>query len=242
MTTGAEHVLEGVQEPRRRTITPTSVSSPGWGCKRLSEWLLRVLGRRGRERSRRRRRRHPARRGRPDGAQIMHPCIRRCINVGSPPEVGAGGGVQPDTSDVKFGCHRNPLAIPAPITRSGLYIRVGGGMGGRRVVGARRVARFVRLFGRVASRFRFAFRVLVFAFRCSRFDFAFVFWFCVLVSWFRFASRFDFVFVFCSYVRSMSWVGASWVDAVCWLGGCCQPGGCRLPASRAGAASGLAAS
>lgn len=241
VTMGAGHALEGVQEPRGRPITPASVSSPGWGCERLSEWLLRVLGRWGRERSRRRRRRRPARQGRPDGAQIMHPCIRRCINAGSPPGAGAGGGVQPDTSDVKFGCHGNPLAIPAPITRSGLYIRVGGVWVGA----SRRVARRVRAFVRSrASRFVsscFVFRVFVFAFVClfvSRFRFC--------VSRFRFVARFVLCFafcvrVFCSYVCSTSWVGVSWVDAVCRLGGCCQQGVCCLPASRAGSASGLSA-
>ena len=174
----------------------------------------------------------------------MHPCINLCINVGPSPRGGAGGGVQPDTSDVKFGCHRNPLAIPAPITRSGLYIRVGGGMGGRRVAPAR-ASRRVRTFVRSrASCFVVSFRVCVscfvclfvsrFAFRVSRFGF--------VVSFRRVSfSCLCFGFVFCSYVCSTLRVGANWTVAVCGLGGYCQPSGCRLPASRAGAASGLAA-
>ena len=142
------------------------------------------------------------------------------------------------TSDVKFGCHENPLAIPAPITRSGLYIRVGGGYGrASRRAGARVASRsYVCSIARGAFRFvarRVLFCVCVFV---CLFVSRFVFWFCVFVS-----SRFAFrVLVLClcfvrTFVRRCGWALAGrwlcvgWVASGHWVGCGCRLGGCGLP-------------
>ena len=117
---------------------------------------------------------------------------------------------------------------------AGVWAGVASRRRARRVVFARLFDRASRVSFRRVARFVFVFVFVRFAFRV-----------CVLVSWFRFASCLFcvscFVFVFCLYVCSTLWVGASWAVAVCRLGGVWPLGGLCLPASRAGAASGLAA-
>lgn len=129
------------------------------------------------------------------------------------------------------------------LLRVAVYIYVGAGVWAgvasrrraRRVVFARLFDRARRVSSRRVSRLRFRFVLCVFV----RFAFSFL---CFAFSFRRVAlCVFRFRVCVCSYVCSTLWVGASLAVAVCWLGGVWPLGGLWLPASRAAAASGLAA-